>query len=470
VITDPEDYEFVMKNWPHNLNRMKFAKRAFRHTCEYDGMILEFFSEGREVNRIYEETSQLKYGCNPFQTLAAIHSVNGSQLPFNILNGSPGYINILDAVGCWGLVNDLSEVCSEVLGKYVPASCSFKHTSPAGAAIGTTPLSQIERHAFYVSKQFDNKALSELCTAYIRARHSDPLSSFGDFIGVSGVVDEELANLIRIEVCDGIIAAGYTEEALQILGQKKGGRFIILQGDKDLAVDRQQSYGAKVEFREIGGLALSQKPNNELIKSSDLKIVTESKDLPDEGIIDLLVANTTLKYTQSNSVAIAFRGQTIGVGAGQQSRVHCVQLAAQKAQNWRLRFHPKTLNLPFKNGLKRQAKINATFDYLNYEFTEQSHIEWLKNFDLPSELPIESVLQKLEDFERKQFLQVDNIEKLSIASDAFFPFRDSLDVAAKVGCKYVAQPGGSVRDEDVIQAANNYRMIMCFTGKRMFTH
>lgn len=456
VIVDPNDYADSIDKW-NQLNRKDLALKAFKHTCAYDAMIGRYLSGGTFDARLYERAAPLKYGCNPHQSSsAAWRSMSKKGSPYKVLNGRPGYINVLDAMGCWGLVDDLSRVCG------LPAATSFKHTSPAGAAVGLPFQNEIEREAFFATApKYDN--LSAVACAYVRARNSDPLSSFGDFIGVSECVDEQLAMIIKTEVSDGIIAPAFTEKALQILSAKKSGGYIIIQVDRDLY--EYETSKDDSEFREIGGIAVSQNRNTRIVTRDDLKNVT-TKELTDAQTRDLLVANCALKYTQSNSVAFASGGQTIGIGAGQQSRVHCVQLAAQKSRNWLLRFHPRVLGMRFKPKTKKQTKINAVFDYLTNDFTEESRAVWESLFE--GEPPKALEQREIEDF-LAQGLD-GKTKDVCLASDAFFPFRDSIDYASRIGTNAVLQPGGSARDKDVVAACETYGMSMAFSGIRMFTH
>ncbi|HHW23518.1 MAG TPA: phosphoribosylaminoimidazolecarboxamide formyltransferase [Clostridiaceae bacterium] len=384
----------------------------------------------------------IKYGCNPHQKPARIYRKNG-ELPLEILNGTPSYINFADALNAWQLVKELKEATG------LPAATSFKHVSPAGAAVAV-PLSDTLKKAYHL----EGKEISPIATAYARARGADRVSSFGDFIAISDTVDLDTARLLSAEVSDGIIAPGYEEEALSILKAKKKGGYVIMRIDPGYAPE-------EIESRDIFGITLEQLRNNAVItRDSFSNIVTENKDIPEEGIRDLLIATITLKYTQSNSVCFAYGGQVIGCGAGQQSRIHCTRLAAGKADIWMLRQHPKVLSLKFREGLKNPIKDNAIDLYLRDDITEAELAEWKNLF--------ETVPEKLSASEKAEWIR--NFAGVALSSDAFFPFKDNIDRAAMSNVKYVAQPGGSVRDDEVIKACNTYGMVMCFTGVRLFHH
>lgn len=386
----------------------------------------------------------IKYGCNPHQKPARIYMQNGGELPFEILNGNPSYINFCDALNAWQLVKELKEATG------LPAATSFKHVSPAGAAVGV-PLSDTLRKAYHIDQDFE---LSPIACAYARARGADRVSSFGDFIAISDEVDISTARLLEKEVSDGIIAPGYNEEALKILKNKKRGNYVIIQIDPDYCPE-------ETENRQIFGITLEQLRNNAVINDSIFdNIVTENKNLPPEAKRDLLIATITLKYTQSNSICFAYDGQVIGCGAGQQSRIHCTRLAGDKADIWMLRQHPKVLSMKFKEGLKKPVIDNAIDLYLRDNITEEELKEW--------ETLFEEVPEKLDKQEREEWIK--GFKGISYSSDAFIPFRDNIDRAAKSNVRYVVQPGGSVRDQDVIDACNAYNMVMCFTGIRLFHH
>lgn len=384
----------------------------------------------------------LRYGCNPHQTPARIYSQE-RELPITVLNGAPGYINLLDALNSWQLVKELRQA----LG--LPAAASFKHVSPAGAAVAT-PLSEELKRAYFV----DDLKLSPLASAYARARGADRMSSFGDWVALSEIVDLPTARLLHREVSDGIIAPGYEEEALSILKSKKKGKYVILKMDPDYKP-------GDLEIREVFGVTFEQKRNNLRIDLSLLKkIVTKNEELPDFAKRDLLLATITLKYTQSNSVCFAFDGQVIGLGAGQQSRIHCTRLAASKADSWYLRQHPAILGLKFKEGIGRPERNNAIDQYLNQELTSAEK--------KGGEEVFEKVPKKLSREERQEWLK--RLQGVSLSSDAYFPFRDNIDRAEQSGVRYILQPGGSVRDKEVIQACNEYGMVMAFSGVRLFHH
>lgn len=385
----------------------------------------------------------LRYGTNPQQAPARVYMKNDAELPITVLGGSPGYINLLDALNAWQLVRELRAALN------LPAAASFKHVSPAGAAVAT-PLSDTLKQVYFV----DDLELSPLATAYARARGADRLCSFGDFIALSEVVDVPTARLIAREVSDGVIAPGYEPAALEILKNKKQGKYAVVQIDP--AYEPSTS-----ETREVFGVTFEQRHHDRLVTPDDFtNIVTECRDLPPEAIRDLTLAWITLKYTQSNSVCFVADGQTIGVGAGQQSRIHCVRLAGQKADLWFLRQHPSVLALPFKPGVKRPDRDNFIDQFLRDDVTPNEKADWGTLFD--------QTPRQLTPDEKREWLS--KMDSVSLGSDAFFPFRDSIDRAAASGARYVLEPGGSVRDDAVIQAANEYGMTMIFSGVRLFHH
>ena len=388
---------------------------------------------------------ELKYGCNPNQKPSRILMADGSDLPVTVLNGKPGYINFMDALNGYQLVRELKEATG------LPAAASFKHVSPAGAAVGL-PLSDTLAKIYWVD---DLGELSPLASAYARARGADRMSSFGDFISLSDVCDVSTARIIKREVSDGIIAPGYEPEALEILKGKKKGNYNIIQIDPEYAP-------AAVEQKMVYGVTFEQGHNNLKIDEALLqKVVTENREIPAEAKRDLLISLITLKYTQSNSVAYAYDGQAIGIGAGQQSRVHCTRLAGNKADNWMLRQCPKVLELQFVDGLGRANRDNAIDNYIGDEYMDVlSEGAWQKVFKVKPEVFTEE--------EKRAWIST--FEGLSIGSDAFFPFSDNIERARKSGVKYVAQPGGSVRDQEVIDCCNKYGMAMAFTGIRLFHH
>ena len=392
----------------------------------------------------YLQQFELKYGCNPHQKPAAIHSLEGRKLPFSVLNGQPGYINLLDALNAWQLVQELDEV----LG--LPAAASFKHVSPAGAAV-SVPLNDILKEV-YDCKDLE---LSQLATAYIRARGADPLSSFGDFISLSRKVDVNTAELIRKMVSDGIIAPGFDDDALKLLKEKKGGKYLILLADTEFRAP-------ETEFREVYGVGFSQLRNTVKINEKSLltEVVTKKKQLSAAARRDLILASITLKYTQSNSVAYALDGQMIGIGAGQQSRVDCTKLAGSKAETWFMRQHPKVRNLPFHEQVSNVERTNARILCIDGGMTDPELRAWESQFRSP--------VEELSHSEKAEWLA--NLKGVSLSSDAFFPFRDNIDQASKRGVDYVVQPGGSNRDEEVITAADEYGMVMAFSAIRLFHH
>ena len=392
----------------------------------------------------YLQQFELKYGCNPHQKPAAIHSLEGRKLPFSVLNGQPGYINLLDALNAWQLVQELDEV----LG--LPAAASFKHVSPAGAAV-SVPLNDILKEV-YDCKDLE---LSQLATAYIRARGADPLSSFGDFISLSRKVDVNTAELIRKMVSDGIIAPGFDDDALKLLKEKKGGKYLILLADTEFRAP-------ETEFREVYGVGFSQLRNTVKINEKSLltEVVTKKKQLSAAARRDLILASITLKYTQSNSVAYALDGQMIGIGAGQQSRVDCTKLAGSKAETWFMRQHPKVRNLPFHEQVSNVERTNARILCIDGGMTDPELRAWKSKFSAP----VEALPQE----EKSAWLA--KLKGVSLSSDAFFPFRDNIDQASKRGVNFIVQPGGSNRDEEVISASDEYEMVMAFSGIRLFHH
>ena len=393
----------------------------------------------------YLQQFDLKYGCNPHQKPASIHSMKGYDLPFSVLNGQPGYINLLDALNAWQLVQELDEA----LG--LPAATSFKHVSPAGAAVSVA-LDDTLLEVYDCKK---NQELSSLATAYIRARGADPLSSFGDFIALSRKVDLSTAEVVRKMVSDGIIAPGFDNDALILLKEKKGGKYLILAADPEFKIP-------ELEFREVAGVGFSQLRNTIKINENTLltKVVTKNNDFSAEARRDLVLASITLKYTQSNSVAYALNGQIIGIGAGQQSRVDCTKLAGRKVETWFMRQHPKVLNLPFHEQVRNVERINARILCIEGGMTEPELRTWQSQFSRP--------VEALSPTEKGEWLT--KLEGISLSSDAFFPFRDNIDQASKRGVDYVVQPGGSNRDKEVIAATDEYGMVMAFTGIRLFHH
>ncbi|HIW60489.1 MAG TPA: phosphoribosylaminoimidazolecarboxamide formyltransferase [Candidatus Anaerobutyricum avicola] len=387
---------------------------------------------------------ELKYGCNPNQKPSRIYMENG-ELPITVLNGKPGYINFLDAFNGWQLVKELKKATG------LPAATSFKHVSPAGAAVGL-PLSDTLAKIYWVD---DLGELSPLACAYARARGADRMSSYGDFIALSDVCDVPTANMIKREVSDGIIAPGYEPEALEILKSKKKGNYNVIQIDPDYVPE-------EIERKQVFGITFEQ-GRNELNIDKDFfsNIVTENKELPEQARIDLAISMITLKYTQSNSVCYVKDGQAIGIGAGQQSRIHCTRLAGQKADNWWLRQSPQVMGLQFKDEIRRADRDNAIDVYMGDEY-----------MDVLADGAWENIFKvKPEVFTREAKREwLDKMTDVALGSDAFFPFGDNIERAHKSGVKYVAQPGGSIRDDNVIETCNKYNMVMAFTGIRLFHH
>ena len=388
---------------------------------------------------------ELKYGCNPNQKPSKICMNDGQELPIKVLSGKPGYINFLDAFNGWQLVKELKEATG------LPAATSFKHVSPAGAAVGL-PLSETLAKIYWVD---DLGELSPLACAYARARGADRMSSFGDFIALSDVCDVATAKIIKREVSDGVIAPGYEPEALEILSAKKKGNYNVIEIDPNYVPN-------PIEHKEVFGITFEQ-GRNELPINNELlaNVVTENKEIPDSAKIDLLISLITLKYTQSNSVCFVKDGQAIGIGAGQQSRVHCTRLAGSKADNWWLRQCPKVMNLPFKEGIGRADRDNAIDNYIGEEYMDVlAEGAWQRVFTEKPEVFTKE--------EKREWL--DKMENVALGSDAFFPFSDNIERAKKSGVAYIAQPGGSVRDDLVIECCNKYNMAMAFTGIRQFHH
>lgn len=388
---------------------------------------------------------ELKYGCNPNQKPSKIYMKNGKDLPIQVLNGRPGYINFLDAFNGWQLVSELKKATG------LPAATSFKHVSPAGAAVGL-PLDETLAKIYWVD---DLGELSPLASAYARARGADRMSSFGDFISLSDICDVDTAKLIKREVSDGVIAPGYEPEALEILKEKKKGNYNVIQIDPDYVPD-------PIEHKEVFGITFEQ-GRNELKIDNDFfsNIVTENKELTDQAKIDLAISMITLKYTQSNSVCFVKDGQAIGIGAGQQSRIHCTRLAGQKADNWWLRQSPQVMNLSFVDHIRRADRDNAIDLYIGEDYMDVlSDDAWPNIFK-----------EKPEVFTREAKREwLDKLTGVALGSDAFFPFGDNIERAHKSGVTYIAQPGGSVRDDNVIDTCNKYNMVMSFTGIRLFHH
>ena len=388
---------------------------------------------------------ELKYGCNPNQKPSRIYMENG-ELPIKVLSGKPGYINFLDAFNGWQLVRELKKATG------LPAATSFKHVSPAGAAVGL-PLTDVEKKIYWVDDM--DMEFTPLANAYTRARGADRMSSFGDFISLSDVCDVATAKIIKREVSDGVIAPGYEPEALEILKAKKNGNYNVIEIDPNYVP-------APIEHKEVFGITFEQ-GRNELKIDKDFfdNIVTENKEIPESAKIDLAIAMITLKYTQSNSVCYAKGGQAIGIGAGQQSRIHCTRLAGQKADNWFLRQSPKVLGLQFVDGIRRADRDNSIDLYIGDDY-----------MDVLADGAREKIFRvKPEVFTREEKRAwLDQMTDVALGSDAFFPFGDNIERAHKSGVKYIAEPGGSIRDDNVIDTCNKYNMAMCFTGIRLFHH
>ena len=388
---------------------------------------------------------ELKYGCNPNQKPSKIFTNDGRELPIEVISGRPGYINFMDAFNGWQLVKELKEATG------LPAATSFKHVSPAGAAVGL-PLDDTLKKIYFVD---DMGELSPLACAYARARGADRMSSFGDFIALSDECDASTASIIKREVSDGVIAPGYTKEALEILAQKKNGNYNVIKIDPEYKPQ-------PIEHKDVFGITIEQ-GRNELAINKDIlaNVVTENKEIPELAKIDLIISLITLKYTQSNSVCYAKGGQAIGIGAGQQSRVHCVRLAGNKADNWLLRQCPKVMNLQFVDNIRRADRDNAIDVYIGDEYMDVlADGAWEKIFKVKPEVFTKE--------EKRAWL--DQMTDVALGSDAFFPFSDNIERAFKSGVKYIAEPGGSVRDDAVIECCNKYNMAMAFTGIRLFHH
>ena len=388
---------------------------------------------------------ELKYGCNPNQKPSRVFMKDGGELPFKVVNGKPGYINLLDAFNGYQLVKELKKATG------LPAATSFKHVSPAGAAVGL-PLTDIEKKIYWVE---DMGELSPLASAYARARGADRMSSFGDFISLSDICDADTAKLVKREVSDGIIAPGYTAEALEILKAKKNGNYCVIEIDPDYTP-------APIETKDVYGVTFEQGRNELVIDDSFFaNVVTDAKDIPESAKIDLAISMITLKYTQSNSVCYVKNGAAIGIGAGQQSRIHCTRLAGDKADKWFLRQSPQVLGLPFKADIRRADRDNTIDVYISDDYEDViGEGEWQKYF---TEQPAVFTRE-----ERKEWLKKNT--GVSLGSDAFFPFGDNVERAHRSGVEYIAQPGGSIRDDNVIETCNKYGIVMSFTGLRLFHH
>ncbi|XP_056391185.1 bifunctional purine biosynthesis protein ATIC [Hyla sarda] len=448
VLCDPSDYNSIADEIEKSEQkdttlerRCQLALKAFTHTAQYDDAISDYFRKqySKGVSQL-----PLRYGINPHQAPAQIFT-RGPQLPLTVLNGSPGFINLCDALNGWQLVKELKNALS------LPAATSFKHVSPAGAAVGI-PLTEDDARVCMVHDIY--ATLTPLATAYARARGSDRMSSFGDFIAISDVCDVPTAKIISREVSDGIIAPGYDEEALKILSKKKNGSYCVLQVDPTYEPD-------SAEIRSIFGLQLEQRRNDAVVDSSLFSnVVTAKKELSEAAIRDLIVATIALKYTQSNSVCYAKDGQVVGMGAGQQSRIHCTRLAGDKADNWWLRHHPRVLGMKFKAGVKRADISNAIDQYVSGTLEQEELEQWKSLFEQPPEL--------LTPEEKKQWIST--LTGVSLSSDAFFPFRDNVDRARKSGVQFIAAPAGSAADKLIIEACDELGIVLAHTNLRLFHH
>ncbi|EIN09459.1 bifunctional purine biosynthesis protein ade10 [Punctularia strigosozonata HHB-11173 SS5] len=458
ILSDPADYANFLKAWKDGQGdvgqskRSMLALKAFEMTARYDEAISDYFREQYASAELSADQlagpvqrMALRYGANPHQKPAQAFVTEG-QIPFKALCGSPGYINLLDALNSWALVKELQAAMN------LPAAASFKHVSPAGAAVGLE-LDDVEKKVYGVDDL--KESLTPLASAYARARGADRMSSFGDFIALSAPCDLATAKIISREVSDGVIAPGYSEGALEVLKKKKGGKYCVLQIDPDYTPP-------EIETRQVYGIHMQQRRNDAVIDANLFtNIVTQNKELPQAALTDLIVATLALKYTQSNSVAYAYHGSIIGIGAGQQSRIHCTRLAGSKADNWWLRHHPRVLALPFKKGTKRADKANAIDLFVSGEVLEGGErAQWESLF--------ESVPGPLSESEKKEHLA--KLDGVACSSDAFFPFPDNVHRAKKSGVKYLAAPSGSVMDAECIKAADEHGMVFAHTTLRLFHH
>ncbi|XP_019742238.1 bifunctional purine biosynthesis protein ATIC [Hippocampus comes] len=448
IVCDPADYSLVATEMESSEDkdttvetRRTLALKAFTHTAQYDDAISDYFrgQYGRGVSQL-----PLRYGMNPHQAPAQLYTLHAA-LPLKVVNGSPGFINLCDALNAWQLVRELRSTIG------VAAAASFKHVSPAGAAVGV-PLTEEEAKVCMVHDMF--KDLSPLATAYARARGSDRMSSFGDFIAVSDVCDVPTAKIISREVSDGIIAPGYDEEALRILSKKKNGNYCVLQMDPNYEPD-------DTEVRVLFGLYLKQKRNSAVINQEFFGNVVSKGSLSEAAVRDLTVATIAVKYTQSNSVCYAKDGQVIGIGAGQQSRIHCTRLAGDKADNWWLRHHPRVLSMKFRSGVKRAEMANAIDQYVTDTIGEGPDLAVWKAM-------YEEVPELLSEVEKKSWIS--SLQAVAVSSDAFFPFRDNIDRAKRSGVEYIAAPSGSAADQVVINACNEQGITLVHTNRRLFHH
>ncbi|KAG6459626.1 bifunctional purine biosynthesis protein ATIC [Manduca sexta] len=450
VVCDPSDYDVIVQEMQKNKDhatapetRQRLALKAFTHTSEYDLAISDYF---RKQYSAGQSQLTLRYGMNPHQKPAQVFTTR-DRLPITTLNGAPGFINLCDALNAWQLVKELKEALD------LPAAASFKHVSPAGAAVGL-PLTEEEASVCTVSDLLPQ--LSPLAAAYARARGADRMSSFGDFVALSDECDAVTARIIAREVSDGVIAPGYTAEAMQLLKKKKGGNYCVLQMDPNYEPDL-------MEQKTIFGLTLEQRRNDAKINADLFKnIVTKNKNLPANAVRDLIVATIALKYTQSNSVCYARDGQVIGIGAGQQSRIHCTRLAGGKAALWWLRRHPRALAAPFRASVTRAIRANAIDNYVNGTIGTDLPLEqWHSLFE--GEAP-----PMLSDKEREEWIS--KLDQVALASDAFFPFRDNIDRAVQCGVQYIGSPAGSNNDQEVIDACNEHKIVLAHTNLRLFHH
>lgn len=450
VLCDPNDYESVIRELENSPDgdtclstRQKLALKAFAHTAEYDDAISDYFRK-QYSSGISQLT--LRYGMNPHQKPAQIFTTL-DRLPITVVNGSPGFINLCDALNGYQLVKELKAALN------MPAACSFKHVSPAGAAVAV-PLDPVQARLCQVDDLLEQ--LTPLATAYARARGADRMSSFGDFVSLSDTCDAATARILSREVSDGVIAPGYTDEALGILRKKKAGAYCVLQIDPAYVP-------SQMERRILFGLTMEQKRNDAMIdRNTFSNVVTKkSNKIPEEAFRDLIVATIAVKYTQSNSVCYAKDGQVIGIGAGQQSRIHCTRLAGDKADNWWLRQHPRVTGMKFKKGVKRAEISNAIDNYVNGSVgRDMDEATWAAVY--------EQVPEMLSDSERREWLR--NLDNVAVSSDAFFPFRDNIDRAALSGVKYIGSPAGSTNDDAVIQACDEHRILLAHTSLRLFHH
>lgn len=448
ILSDPLDYSTFLSELSQDGEisqelKNRLALKAFEHTADYDAAISDFFRK-----QYSEGVAQLplRYGANPHQKPAQAFVSQQDSLPFKVLSGSPGYINLLDALNSWPLVKELSASLN------LPAAASFKHVSPAGAAVGV-PLSDVEKQVYFVS---DIENLSPLAAAYARARGADRMSSFGDWIALSNIVDIPTAKIISREVSDGIIAPGFEPEALEILKKKKGGKYCVLQIDPNYIPE-------SIETRQVYGVSLQQKRNDAIInKSSFREIVSANKNLTEQAVIDLTVATIALKYTQSNSVCYAKNGMVIGLGAGQQSRIHCTRLAGDKADNWWFRQHPRVLGIKWAKGVKRPEKSNAIDLFVTGQIPteEPEKSEYESKFE---EIPAPFTAEERKEWSSK-------LTNVSLSSDAFFPFPDNVYRAVRSGVKYIAAPSGSVMDKAVFSAADSFNLVYVENPIRLFHH